>query len=91
MMSKFLKHPFGQNWSEIKFPPFWIRNPSYTNAFKVFEIFEIHMDKIGLKLSFPRFGSEILDYTWITYTNVVIFLKYPFEVNHYTVLGVLDK
>ena len=25
------------------------------------------------------------------FTNVVIFLKYPFEVNHYTVLGVLDK
>ena len=53
MLPKFLKYPFGQNWSEIEFPPFWIRNPSYTNAFKVFEIFEIHMDKIGLKLSFP--------------------------------------
>ena len=76
MLSKLLKYPFGQNWSEIKFPPFWIRNPSYTNAFKVFEIFEIHLDKIGLKLSFPHFGSKILDILMMSK-----FLKHPFGQN----------
>ena len=26
MLSKFLKYPFAQNWSEIEFPAFWIQN-----------------------------------------------------------------